>query len=155
MMGINLHGVVRGAITAVHPDAPVTVLASAGWAVDADYRQTPIWRPAVETLAQSQPVPDKALQFLVQQRQNTRWLDFYFYGLVEGLDRSSEQGGALIYWHGGEWQVDQVLEDYSRGAGWCKVRCVLLRRCEPPEEGATEPPASTCTDEAGADGVTP
>ena len=29
MMGINLHGVVRGAITAVHPDAPVTVLASA------------------------------------------------------------------------------------------------------------------------------
>ena len=33
MMGLNLHALVRGTITAVHPDAPVTVLAPAGWTV--------------------------------------------------------------------------------------------------------------------------
>lgn len=148
MMGLNLHALVRGAITAVHPDAPVTVLAPAGWTVDDNYRQHPVWRPAVETLAQSQPVPDKALQFLVQQRANSRWRDFYFYGCVEGLDRTTERGGAFVYWNGGEWQVDQVLEDFAEGAGWCKVRCILLRRCAPPEEGAMEPPASTCGEES-------
>lgn len=140
---MNLHDIVRGAISSVHPDTSVTVLPSAGWTVNDSFRQEPAWRPAVAVQAQSQPVPDKALQFLIQERENSIWRDFYLYDLVRGLERASELGGAMLYWNGYEWQVDQVLEDWSEGAGWCKARAVQIRRCASPEEGATEPPAGT------------
>lgn len=139
---INLHALARPLITAVNPDQPVVVLQSAGFAVQ-DYEQHPLWAPAVRVMAQPQPVPDRALQFLLQQRQNTIWQDFYLFGDWQGLSRASERGGDLVYWDGYEWQVDQVLERWAPSAGWSKVRCVRLRACDPPELGATEPPGGT------------
>lgn len=138
-MGLNLHSLVRPLITAVNPDQTVVVLQSAGFEI-VDYAQRPVWQPAVAVQAQPQPVPDKALQFLVQQRQNSIWHDFYLQGEWNGLRRAKEQGGDLLYWGGFEWQVDQVLERWSPTVGWTKVRCVQLRACEPPELGATAPP---------------
>lgn len=140
-MGLNLHALVRPLITLVNPDVTVIILQSAGFEV-VDYEQRPIWRPAVKVQAQAQPVPDKTLQFLVQQRQNSIWHDFYLEGEWNGLRRAREQGGDLIYWEGFEWQVDQVLERWSAGSGWTKVRCVQLRACGAPEPGAAEPPAN-------------
>lgn len=138
-MGLNLHALVRPLITAVNPDQTVVVLQSAGFEI-ADYAQRPVWKAAVAAQAQPQPVPDKALQFLVQQRQNSLWQDFYLEGEWNGLRRAKEQGGDLLYWDGFEWQVDQVLERWSPTVGWTKVRCVQLRACPPPEIGATAPP---------------
>lgn len=137
---LNLHALTRPLITLVNPDQPVTILVSAGFTVNAQYEQVPAWAPAVEVMAQPQPVPDRTLQFLVQQRQNSIWHDFYLSGDWSGLDRPAEQGGDLVYWDGAEWQVDQVLERWSPTAGWTKIRCVKLRQCLPPDIGATQPP---------------
>lgn len=137
-LGLNLHALARPFVTMVNPEVTVIILESAGFAV-VDYEQRPAWRPAVAVQAQAQPVADKTLQFLVQQRQNTIWHDFYLPGEWHGLNRAQGKGGDLLYWAGFEWQVDQVLE---RWPGWCKVRCVQLRAAEPPEIGATEPPQS-------------
>lgn len=139
---INLHAVTRPVIRAVNPDQAVVILASAGWSVDDVYRQRPIWRPAVRLMAQVQPVPDKTLQFLVQQRDNTIWRDFYLPGDWSALVRADERGGDLIYWDGYEWQADQVVEGWSPTVGWTKLRCVRVRACPPPKAGAVEPPAA-------------
>lgn len=136
---MNLHALVRGAITAVNPDQTVILLQSAGQAVS-DYQQRPVWQPACAVKAQVQPTPDKALQWLLQTRQNTVWRDCYLYGPVYGLERASAKGGDMLYFEGYEWQVDQVLEAWNTTAGWTKVRVVQVRACEPPEEGVTERP---------------
>lgn len=140
MNGINLHALVRPLIAAINPDQPVIILQSAGFAV-VDFEQKPVWSPAVPVMAQPQPVPDKVLQFLAQQRGNSIWHDFYLSGEWNGLRRATEQGGDLLYWNGFEWQVDQVLEAWAPTVGWTKVRCVQVRACEPPDAGATQPPA--------------
>jgi len=143
MMGINLHDLVRGAVTSVHPDATVTVLRPAPFVVNEYGEQFPQYQPAVQVQAQSQPTPDKAVQFLRMQRENSIWRDFYFYGLVPGLSRADEWGGSLVYWAGYEWLVDQVLEDWADGADgvdWCKVRAVRQRKTDPPAAGSTTPP---------------
>ncbi len=145
MNGINLHALVRPLIAAVNPDQPVIILRSAGFEV-VDFEQKPVWAPAVSVMAQPQPVPDKALQFLVQQRQNSLWHDFYLAGDWSGLRRATEQGGDLLYWNGFEWQVDQVLEAWAPTVGWTKVRCIQVRACEPPDAGATQPPAGSGED---------
>ena len=136
---MNLHALVRGAITAVNPDQDVMLLQSAGQVVET-YQQRPAWAPAVKVKAQVQPTPDKALQWLLQTRQNTVWRDCYLYGPVYGLERASAKGGDMLYFEGYEWQVDQVLEAWNATAGWTKVRAVQVRVCEAPEEGATERP---------------
>lgn len=136
---MNLHALVRGAITAVNPDQTVILLQSAGQVVE-NYQQRPAWAPAVKVKAQVQPTPDKALQWLLQTRQDSIWRDCYLYGPVRGLERATARGGDMLYFEGYEWQVDQVLEAWSATAGWTKVRVVQVRACEPPDEGATERP---------------
>lgn len=136
---MNLHDVVRGVIPVVNPDQDVVLLQYAGQVVE-NYQQKAVWSPAVCVKAQVQPVSDKTLQWLLQTRQNTIWRDCYLYGPIRGLERASACGGDMLYFEGFEWQVDQVLEAWSATAGWTKVRCVQVRACEPPEEGATERP---------------
>ena len=136
---MNLHDIVRSSITAVNPDQTVILLQSAGQEVS-DYQQKPVWQPACAVNAQVQPTPDKALQWLLQTRQDSIWRDCYLYGPVRGLERATARGGDMLYFEGFEWQVDQVLEAWSATAGWTKVRCIQVRACPPPEEGSTARP---------------
>lgn len=137
---MNLHGMVRGLVTTVNPHQTVILLASAGQARGEEYTPRALWTPAVSVPAQVQPVPDKALQWLLQTRQNSIWRDCYLYGPVEGLERATAQGGDMLYFEGFEWQADQVLEAWNATAGWTKVRCIQIRATPPPETGATERP---------------
>ena len=134
---MNLHELVRPLVGIVNPFQPVVILVSVGFTVNAQYEQVPAWAPAVEVMAQPQPVADKTLQFLVQQRQNTIWHDFYLSGDWSALDRPAEQGGDPSK---GPYAPPIVLERWNPTAGWTKIRCVKLRETAPPEVGATEPP---------------
>ena len=136
---LNLHQLARGAINSINPDQPVVILQSDGFEVSG-YEQRPKWKPAVSVMAQCQPVADKTIQLLNQQRENSIWQDFYLAGDWSGLMRPKELGGDLLYWNGFEWQIDQVLEAWAPTVGWTKVRCVQVRKCSPPEVGAVEPP---------------
>lgn len=139
-MGINLHALVRSVVTAVNPDQPVIILACAGQDIDGVFDPKPEYAPAVEVMAQPQPVPDRTLQFLVQQRDNSIWHDFYLNGNWDSLARSKEQGGDLLYWDGYEWLADQVLERWNPTAGWTKIRFIQLRATTPPAMGENIPP---------------
>ena len=139
---MNLHDMVRTAITCVNPDQTVMLLQSAGQTVE-NYTQVPVFEPAVEVKAQVQPVSDKALAWITQTRQSTTWRDCYLYGAVTGLERATAKGGDFLYFEGFEWEVDQVLEAWSATANWTKVRVVQVRQCDAPEAGATERPEGT------------
>ena len=137
---MNLHNLVRQAVTGVNPDQTVILLQSDGQTV-VNYKQVAAWKPAVEVKAQVQPTADKAITWLYQSRQNAIWRDCYLYGEVNGLSRAAATGGDLLYFEGFEWQVDQVLEAWSATCDWTKVRVIQLRKCEPPEVGSAERPA--------------
>lgn len=139
---MNLHGIVRNAITSVNPDQTVMLLQATGQQV-VSYQQQPLFAPAVAVKAQVQPVNDKALQWLLQSRQNSIWRDCYLYGAVTGLERATARGGDFLYFEGYEWQVDQVLEAWNETAGWTKVRVIQVRECAAPEAGATARPGDT------------
>lgn len=141
-MGINLHRAVRNVIPAINPDQPVIILAYSGQSENEYFETVPEYAPAAEVMAQPQPVQDKTLQFLIQQRGNSIWHDFYLDGEWNGLCRAKEQGGDLLYWDGFEWLVDQVLERWAPTAGWTKVRAIQQRTCPPPEAGETTPPGA-------------
>lgn len=128
---LNLHSIVRGAINSVNPDQEVIILQSDGFEIE-DYEQKPRFLPPTSVMAQCQPVSDKAIALLNQERQNSIWWDFYLPGNWNGLCRSTEKGGDLLYWNGLEWQIDQILEAWAPTVGWTKVRCVQLRACPPP-----------------------
>lgn len=142
---LNLHQMVRSIINSVNPDQPVIILQSDKFEV-VDYEQKPKWKPAVMVMAQAQPVSDKTIQLLNQQRQNSIWWDFYLAGDWNGLSRAKEQSGDLLYWRGFEWEVDQILEAWDPTVGWTKLRCVQVRETTPPAIGDTEPPkgATAC-----------
>lgn len=151
---MNLHRLVRTAITSVAPDRTVYRLPCLGQTTGPDYQVLPVYGPCEAVTAQIQPVSDKTLQWLVQSRQNTIWRDMYIYGLSAGLDRAEGLGGDLYYFDGAEWQVDQVLEDWRAvgGDGWTKVRVCKLRAADAPPVGATTPPPR---DLPGVDGAVP
>lgn len=151
MRGLNLHRLVRPAVTAVNPDHPVVVLRSAGQAIDADYVQHPLYFPAVLVMAQPQPVSDSELQFLVQERENSVWHDFYLDGDWSALLRDTEKGGDLVYWDGAEWLVKQVLERWNPTAGWTKLRCTRQRSVLPPTVGDSSPPAQNAQENSNGD----
>lgn len=106
---MNLHQIVRGAVTAVAPDRTVYRLPCLGQQTGTGYQVQPVYGPCEAVTAQVQPVADKTLQWLIQSRQNTIWRDLYVSGLSFGLDRAEDLGGDLYYFDGAEWQVDQVL----------------------------------------------
>lgn len=146
--GLNLHHVVRSGIRAVLPDADAVLLLPMPWTVpengDGDYRPHPEWQTPQGIMVHSQPVPDK-LSFSGQERDNSIRRDFYLYGLAMGVSRADQLGGALLYWDGGEWLVEQVLEDWSQQGDWCKCRAVLQCRVKAPDvpKSPAPPPLRT------------
>lgn len=149
-LGLNMHAMTRSVITGINPDVEVTILRSAGWEVNAQYEQVPTWAPPVKVKAQIQPVPDKVLQFLLMQRQNSIWRDVYLDGDWTALRRATEQGGDLLYWDDYEWQVDQILEGWAPTVGWTKLRCVQVRKWPAPELPEPSPAPDPVPPIAGA-----
>ena len=127
---MNLHEMVREAISSVAPDRTVHRLPCLGQTTGPDYQALPVYGPCEAVTAQVQPVADKTLQWLVQSRQNSVWRDLYVAGLSAGLDRAEGLGGDLYYFDGAEWQVDQVLADIR--ARNPHIEVVVTGRYAPP-----------------------
>lgn len=127
-MGLNLHGIVRGAIPAVNPDTIVVMASSTGYTVadDGPGTQVPTYDVA-QVRAQIQANTYKDLEQLDGINQNGEMRSAYLFGLSHGVVRSLEKGGDTLTWQdedGGysEWLVVKVLEQWQ--VGWVKVAIV-------------------------------
>jgi len=122
---MNLNAFVSGPISAVNPMVPIKVRVSTGSVANADTTRTPTYAPPVIVRGQVQPLSSKDIRQLeglnIQGYQHAVYLN----GQIEGLVRSTNQGGDLLTMPNGDvWLVGVVLEAWV-SAGWCKVAVVL------------------------------
>ena len=123
MGGLNLHRIVRGAITAVNPDEMVVVSESTGYTTSADGTPVPSYN-SYQTPAQLQPPSGKDLKQIDGLNLQGTLRSVYFYGDVEAIVRSLKKGGdKFTRCDGSVWLVNQVLETWD--PGWCKVIATL------------------------------
>lgn len=123
---MNLHGIVRSAITTVNPDITVLVQVSDGYETLAGGRQEPAYQDAYAIPAQVQSLTFKDLAQLQGLNLNGTKRAIYLYGRFDGVVRSLMKGGDLITVtagvNKGVWLVVQVLEQWP---DWCKVAVTL------------------------------
>ncbi len=93
---MNLHSLVRGAITSVNPDRMALYLASAGNTVNADFSQTPGYAPGVAVRIQIQPLGKEELRHVERLNLQGVFRTVYMYGNTQGLVRVLAQGGDLL-----------------------------------------------------------
>lgn len=132
MGGLNLHQIVRGAISTVNPDEQVVVYHSAGQRNDHG-ALTPIYREGVTMTAQVQTESERELFYAGAGSlgDNAIMRKFYLYAesvtdKTAAIIRPFARGGDLIYrpaeatW----WLVTTLIEDFSP-VGWVSVRGAL------------------------------
>lgn len=100
---MNLHGIVRGAITAVNPDTICTWQQSTGYRYtnDGTGRQIPTFNTVFDVRAQVQGLSSPDLQHA--ERMNLQGLlrKVYVYGSINGVVRAEFMGGDLLVFNDG------------------------------------------------------
>lgn len=136
MAGLNLHKVVRGAITAVHPDITVELLRSLGQEIDDSGFSRPQYAPLASVKAQVQSEGDVALFHSDHVGMNSVVRKIYLFApsdmalqaasIVRPLSRT---GDYIRMPDKTWWLVIAVVENFS-GVNWVCVRAQL--QVEPP-----------------------
>lgn len=134
MNGVNLHHVVRGAITAVHPDETLLWYQNEG-AVNTGGILTPSYTGPVPLIAQVQSESDGALMHADRAGMNTETIKVYLYWDAQtaplNLDRFTAKGGDMFRRSDGSWWLVTGLTDNFADVGW--VSCRAVRQINPPE----------------------
>lgn len=124
-MSLNLHEVVRGAITAVVPDVTASYQQSTGYTTNADGSRTPIYTAALPVPIQVQPLSKQDLQHVDFLNLQGVFRVVYGFNNAQGVNRPSQMGGDLFTFAqipGGVpqvWKVTDVPETW--GVGWYRV----------------------------------
>jgi hypothetical protein len=129
---INLHGIVRGAINAIHPDIQATLYRSAGMTLSASGESIPAYDETGEAVkAQTQSESASALYHADRVgMENVSRKMYLFSGAalsdrVASIVRPVGRTGDLLKLDDGTWWlITAVTEDFSR-SGWVSVRVTL------------------------------
>jgi hypothetical protein len=140
MMGLNLHNVVRGAITAIHPDETVTLYQSAGQR-NVKGKIVSIYNEPQEVKANFQPLDSDALKH-VEVIGNTPISEQVFLYSDAPMPIAGQQrlpitrtGDIIKRSDGTYWLVTVVLEDWTWD-GWCNVGVHI--QTTPPDFSASD-----------------
>lgn len=131
---MNLHGIVRGAITTVNPDIAAQWRVSAGSTQGANFKQVPAYATAVPVRIQSQPL--KYSDQLHVQALNLAGIfrSVHMFGLNQGITRPNQKGGDYLQFPQAPgmaaqwWLTISVREQWP---DWCRV-LVCLQTSGPP-----------------------
>jgi hypothetical protein len=127
-MNLNLHGVVRGAITSVNSDIPIGYLASVSSTTAVGGKRTPTYAETITIMGQVQPVPSDDLGHFDFLQSQGIYKSVYLYGISNAIVRSLKLGGDLLSFPSPEipdgctWLVKAVPEAWA--TGWCRVLVV-------------------------------
>lgn len=117
MPGLNLHAIVRGAITAVNPDVPGEVYLSTGATTLYGIR-TPTFALLPANRLQVQALSHEDLYHLNGLEYAGNMSKLYAYGNFAGIIRPEGKGGDLVRLGTEWWAIQHVLEWWP---GWCSV----------------------------------
>ena len=140
MIGVNLHHVVRGVITAIHPDENCILYQSLGQK-NVKGKVTPVYAAPKKINANFQPLDSDTLRHL-EAMNDTQTSEQVFLYSDTSLPASGERrlpitrNGDVIQRNDGTyWLVTAVLEDWSWD-GWCNVGVHMI--VTPPDFSASE-----------------
>ena len=139
MMGINLHDVVRGAITSVHPDMDCTLYQSTGQ-VNVKGVVTPVYAEPKSVKVNFQPLDADSLKQLEARNETPVSEQAFLYSNkplpVGGIERIPiVRTGDFIEKDGEYWLITSVLEDWTQD-GWANV--AVDKQIKPPDFSASE-----------------
>lgn len=121
--GLNLHGIVSGAVGTVNSNITVAYEKSTGNTPLPSGKLVPSYAAVQQIRAQMQALTWKDLQQLDGINMNGERRAIYLYGAINGVVRPAASGGDLITdGDGNIWLVVQNLEQWPF---WCKVAVTL------------------------------
>lgn len=140
MMGINLHGVVRGIITSVYPDEAITLYQADGQqnvkgVIKAMYKAPQAVKGNI------QPLDTQTLAHLERIGDTKASMNAFLYSdpasPVKGTQRlPTMRGGDIIQRSDGTyWLITSLIEDWN-AVGWCNVG--ITQQVTPPDFSASE-----------------
>lgn len=128
---MNLHAVVRGAITAINADVVATLRRSGGFTTLPDGTQRPEYTDVPGIIVQVQALSGDDLKQIeglnIQGVKRVAYLN----GAALAIVRNLQFGGGLFIFppgtmpEGDTWLVTQSLEQWGPGAEWSKILIVL------------------------------
>ena len=141
MSGLNLHDIVRAAITYNHPDEEVQLYFNIGqentWGT-----VTPTYQGPYAVMAQVQSESDAALFHSNNVGMNTETVRAYFYQdqalPIFDLSRFNQHGGDMFQRSDGSWWLITGIPDNFSDVGWISTRATL--QVNPPSK-IVPPPA--------------
>lgn len=140
MAGLNLHGIVRSVITAVHPDEDCTLYQSAGQKNVLGVVTT-VYNPPQAIKANWQPLDSQTLQHLDRIGDTKASEQVFLYSNtdmpVSGVQRVpvTRTGDIIKRWDGTYWLITSVIEDWS-ARGWANVG--VTEQVTPPDFSASD-----------------
>lgn len=140
MAGLNLHGIVRSVITAVHPDENCTLYQSAGQKNVLGVVTT-VYNPPQAIKANWQPLDNQTLQHLERIGDTKASEQVFLYSNtdmpVSGVQRVpvTRTGDIIKRWDGTYWLITSVIEDWS-ARGWANVG--VTEQVTPPDFSASD-----------------
>lgn len=119
---MNLHGIVRRAITVVNPDVPGVMMVSLGtYMTDAAGHRVPAYAEQSVTV-QLQPLAYTDLMKLDGLNLQGIKKKAYVNGNFEGVNRPKQKGGDKLIVNGETWLITQPLEEWP---DWCSFAVTL------------------------------
>lgn len=140
MAGLNLHGIVRSVITAVHPDEDCTLYQSLGQKNVLGVVTT-VYNPPQAIKANWQPLDNQTLQHLERIGDTKASEQVFLYSNtdmpVSGVQRVpvTRTGDIIKRWDGTYWLITSVIEDWS-ARGWANVG--VTEQVTPPDFSASD-----------------
>lgn len=132
---MNLHNMVRGAITSVNPDLIAPYYVSQPYTKNASFAQVPSFATPVDVPVQVQALKANDLKHADLVNLEGLKRAVYMYGNTVGVDRSNLKGGDWLVFPQAAglppqgWKVACVLETWP---DWSKVAVVLQLTVTPP-----------------------
>lgn len=93
---MNLHGLVRGAITAINPDTLCTWQQSTGSTTGSDGTRMPTYNVVQNVPVQVQGLTNQDLQHIQYLNIQSETRKVYLFGQIEGVERPNLKGGDLL-----------------------------------------------------------
>ncbi len=125
---MNLHAMVRGAITTVNPDRTISLQRSTGYTTGSNGKQVPTYADAVSGPGQVQALSAGQQKHMTEMNISGVMRKVYLYGNWMGVVRPDKTGGDVLTFSqipGGAAQAWKLVHVFETWDDWCCVGVVL------------------------------
>lgn len=120
---MNLHAIVRSAITSVNPDINATLRRYQGEVMGAGRKPVPTYYPDESVTLQLQPLTKGDMMHVDGLNIEGLFKSIHINGALYSVNRTLKKGGDLFIIDGQTWLVIEPIELWN--TGWCRLLVCL------------------------------